>query len=124
MNTIYWIETLDSVCGILLISLIIGLVCIFSGAMNQFMTYDGEELQIWSRLVKKGIITSCITGIMFVLVPTTDTMYKIIGIGTIIEYLKSNDSAKQLPDKCIKALDKFLDDVTDNNEQNQSNKQQ
>ena len=26
--------------------------------------------------------------------------------------LKSNETAKQLPDKCVKALDKYLDNLT------------
>lgn len=28
-----------------------------------------------------------------------------------MDYLKSNPTAKQLPDKCIKALDKWIDDT-------------
>ena len=35
----------------------------------------------------------------------------IIGIGGTIEYLKSNDTAKELPDKVIMAIDKLLDDT-------------
>ena len=30
----------------------------------------------------------------------------IYGVGGTIDYVKSNKTAKQLPDKCIKALDK------------------
>ena len=30
----------------------------------------------------------------------------IYGVGCTIDYIKSNDKAKQLSDKCIKALDK------------------
>ena len=38
-------------------------------------------------------------------------MLMIIGIGGTIEYLKSNDTAKELPDKVIMAIDKLLDDT-------------
>ena len=36
----------------------------------------------------------------------------IYGIGGTIDYIKGNDTAKQLPDKCIEAIDKFLDEYT------------
>lgn len=34
-------------------------------------------------------------------------MYRIIGIGETINYLRQNEASKELPDKCIKALDLF-----------------
>ena len=36
-------------------------------------------------------------------------------IGGTIDYIKSNDTAKQLPDKCIKALDKWADNINEEN---------
>ena len=33
-------------------------------------------------------------------------------VGGTIDYIKSNKTAKQLHDKCIKALDKYLDNIT------------
>jgi hypothetical protein len=36
-------------------------------------------------------------------------MTKIYGIGGTIDYLKSNETAKRIPDKCIKALDLYID---------------
>lgn len=35
----------------------------------------------------------------------------IYGVGGTIDYLKENKDANKIPDKCIKALDKYLDDV-------------
>ena len=32
-----------------------------------------------------------------------------------IDYIKSNETAKQLPDKCIKALDKWADNINEEN---------
>lgn len=44
---------------------------------------------------------------------------KIIGIGGAYDYLKTNQTAKELPDKCIKALDKLVTEKdTINNETN------
>ena len=41
-------------------------------------------------------------------------------IGGTIDYIKSNDTAKQLPDKYIKVLDKWVDNL---NKEKQENKQ-
>ena len=44
----------------------------------------------------------------------------IYGVGGTIDYVKLNNTAKQLPDKCIKAFDKWVDNL---NEEKQENKQ-
>lgn len=34
----------------------------------------------------------------------------IYGVGSTIDYIKENPTAKQLPDKCVKILDKWVDE--------------
>ena len=51
-----------------------------------------------------------------VVTPTTDQAYFIYGVGGSIDYLKTNDKAKQIPDKCIDALDKWVDSLIDKEE--------
>ena len=49
----------------------------------------------------------------------------IYGIGGTIDYIKSNDTAKQIPDKCINALDKFIDEyVNEDNNEKKENKEE
>lgn len=43
-------------------------------------------------------------------VPSKKDMLMIYGLGSTIDYIKQNDAAKQIPDKCIDALDKFIDE--------------
>ena len=50
--------------------------------------------------------------LMNIFIPTTNEALLIYGVGGTIDYIKSNDTAKQLPDKCVKALDKYLDNLT------------
>ena len=45
-----------------------------------------------------------------VFTPTTKEALIIYGVGGTIDYVKSNKIVKELPDKCIKAADKFLND--------------
>lgn len=35
----------------------------------------------------------------------------IYGVGGTIDYIKSDDKAKALPDKCVEALNRYLDTV-------------
>lgn len=43
-------------------------------------------------------------------------MYKIIGIGTTIDHIKDNEVVKQLPDKCIEALDQWVENIKEEKE--------
>ena len=47
--------------------------------------------------------------ISFIFTPTTKEALAIYGIGGTIDYIKQNPTAKQIPDKCINALDKWVD---------------
>lgn len=53
---------------------------------------------------------------MAVVTPTTSQAYFIYGVGGSIDYLKTNDKAKQIPDKCIDALDKWVDSLINKEE--------
>ena len=51
--------------------------------------------------------------IEYITVPTKNDALLIYGVGGTIDYIKSNDTAKQLPDKHIKALDKLVDNLNE-----------
>lgn len=44
-------------------------------------------------------------------IPSQKNLLIIYGVGGTIDYVKENKDANKIPDKCIKALDKYLDDV-------------
>lgn len=48
---------------------------------------------------------------MCVFIPSTKNLLIIYGVGGTIDYVKENKVANKIPDKCIKALDKYLDDA-------------
>jgi len=63
---------------------------------------------VWKNVRTFAIIAVvCALGCVFV--PTTSEAYMIYGVGGTIDYLKENPTAKQLPDKVITALDKWVD---------------
>ena len=64
---------------------------------------------------KRFIFVTIIVCLINFFIPTTNETLMIYGIGGTIDYIKSNDTAKQLPDKCIKALDKWADNINEEN---------
>jgi hypothetical protein len=43
--------------------------------------------------------------------PTKNDMLLIYGVGGSIDYLRNNPTAQKLPDKCIEALDAWVDEL-------------
>lgn len=74
------------------------------------------------RYAKIVVIVFWVSVFMNILIPTTNQALLIYGVGGTIDYIKSNDTAKQLPDKCVKALDEYLDNLT--KEENQKENKQ
>lgn len=57
---------------------------------------------------------------MNIFIPTTNEALLIYGVGGTIDYIKSNNTAKQLPDKCVKALDKWVENLNEDNKQKEN----
>ena len=70
------------------------------------------------RLIAKDAIKRAnrklIIGIVMIIisffVPSESKLYVIYGIGNTIDYIRTNDKAKQLPDKAIDCIYKYLDE--------------
>lgn len=133
MNEIYWITRFDRISGFLLTitvcSAIIALVLVLIAYFNECDSECfGENSKYYKRYIntyKKCVYWAKGFGIALVLstfinifIPTTNEALLIYGVGGTIDYIKSNDTAKQLPDKCVKALDKYLDNLTKEEKQN------
>ena len=142
MNEVYWITRLGALNFLFNVIIFVSLVAIIILAMELFSikkTSDNEddknlELQVvtgkvhnenmFYNFVKKQFIRAFIVFVVSIVcnvfIPTKNEALMIYGVGGTIDYIKSNETAKQLPDKCIKALDKWADNL---NEEKQENKQ-
>ncbi len=114
MKELYWIERLDGIQVFFIVLAAIAIMwMLFSFIIPCSEAYDEDDYK------EKGIYRARkVSGTLFfisllilVFVPSSKEMYRIIGIGGTIDYIRQNDTAKQLPDKCIKALDLFMDKV-------------
>lgn len=112
MAELYWITRLDYIQGCLLILLII-IAVILIGAVIAWSMDDTSEYPSQSliKLSKITIPSFVITLLVFCFVPSTKEAMMIYGVGGTIDYIKSNDKAKELPDKCIDALTRYVDSI-------------
>lgn len=127
MNEIYWITRLDGICGFLtliaVLSVMATVVLFFIGLTkrNEAEIYN-EGSETWERHIKTSkmclyfakrcAIAFFVSVFINFFIPTTNQALLIYGVGGTIDYIKSNDTSKQLPDKCVKALDKYLENST------------
>ena len=70
-------------------------------------------MPFWKKCSIICIITTLFTGITSIFVPTSKDAMLIFGVGGTIDYIKSNETIKQIPDKCINALDAWVESLTE-----------
>ena len=126
MNEIYWITRLDIIHTLTLIlfvaSIIASLISIISYlCFNGQSIYDmnreyersakenKEYANVSKRVLKYCIIPLIFSTLLLIFAPTTKQAMLIYGVGGTIDYVKQNPVAKRLPDKCVNALDKWVD---------------
>ena len=123
MNEIYWITRLDSIVKASEFFSILGLICsVFSFVLYTLNRCDKNEnwMHFWKRCSIICIITTLFAGIASIFVPTSKDAMLIFGVGGTIDYIKSNETIKQIPDKCINALDAWVDSLTKKESKNEN----
>lgn len=136
MTEMYLITRLDAICNFLTT---IAVVCFMISSVTGFLAvcskreinsckkgsehwnYCVQEFKMFSNYSKRCIFVTIIACLINFFIPTTNEALMVYGIGGTIDYIKSNETAKQLPDKCIKALDKWVDNL---NEEKQDKKEE
>lgn len=123
MNEMYWITRMDGI-NTFLISFIIpgGILSLFFLILSLIVDNPEKKERLGKVLEYVGSATF-IAGVILVFTPTTKEMLLIYGVGGTIDYIKSNDTAKGLPDKAVKALDKYLDEISKDKQDEKDNVQ-
>lgn len=120
----YWITRLSSIHdAFLFVFIIAAIVAGFTGIIILLIGDDKDDHACFKR-VKKYFITAFVAvvlgGIGLVFVPKTNEALLIYGVGTTIDYVDNNETIKQLPDKAVQALDKYLDSLNKDRENKNS----
>lgn len=124
MAEIYWIQRLDAINTVAWVIFLIALLAMIAASIGTFVERDFKDTltssevsyKVCVRTVKIATWVLGISLLIGVFVPTERQLYAIYGIGGTIDYVKSNDTAKQLPDKVVKALDAWVDNQINDNE--------
>jgi len=110
------IGIIHALSGLLfMFSLVAGIVCYVVSIIND--DYTGEDiLNTWQKskirkFANKMFVVFGISVTINVITPTTEQAYIIYGVGSTIDYIQDNPKAKQLPDKCVNALNRWADNL-------------
>lgn len=119
MSELYWITRFDGILTAVVILLVIFLLLTLFFGAAWFNTYDDDE----QKVLRKCTIIFGSIGLFLLIaqafIPTTKQALMIYGVGGTIDYIKNNETAKQLPDKAIIALDKYLESINEETEKKQ-----
>ena len=117
MSELYWITRFSAINAVFTIILVVSTAVLAISIIGWLINSDEEyECERKARECCKKAIHECIfpfilglLGIIFV--PTTKEALLIYGVGGTIDYIQANPTAQKLPDKCIKALDKWVNSL-------------
>lgn len=78
-----------------------------------FASDSEDELNV--KVLKRSGMVLAISLMGVIVFPSKEDMLLIYGVGTTLDYIQNNETAKQLPDKCIEALDAWVESLNDKN---------
>lgn len=113
MSELYWLGVLGNLhdCGEVVVILSI---LVLLGLVIWTITFGSEYDESFKKIKRifKCSIYAFVFGITIcIFIPSTKSLFIIYGVGGTIDYLKENKNANKIPDKFIKALDKYIDDA-------------
>lgn len=116
MNEMYWITrvgNLNTLCEILIFitGMLLIAAVVFLPMINEFLEDHEEMRPRFVRLIRGVVIVCAIAIVGKVFIPTQKEMLLIYGVGGAIDYVQSSDKAKELPDKAVEALSKYLEET-------------
>lgn len=123
MSELYWIIALGKIECIAEVFAFFGGSAGFVATLVSIIAMCEDFEDETKIIIRKGRNIAYIIfaiSLMFVtFIPNTTQLYMIYGVGGTMDYLKSNPTARKLPDKCIRAFDKWVDKLAEENEPKQ-----
>ena len=113
MSELYWLTRLEYIQNFLVIVMSISGIALFITFIMWLMSNYVEEAKSMLKWVISTFTILVISSLIFVFVPTTKEALLIWGVGSTIDYIQENETAKQLPDKCINALNDWVENLSD-----------
>ena len=99
---------------------LVGASAFGSGVFTGELEKDDIQYKIckYSKIISvKTLIIGTIAALITVFVPNKKDMYMIFGVGTAIDYIQKNEDVKKLPDKCVNAIEMWVDSINKETEE-------
>lgn len=113
MSELYWLTRLEYIQNFLVIVMSVSGITMFISFTLWIMSESVKEIRatlLWLRCTFAILV---ISSLIFIFVPSTKEALLIWGVGSTIDYIQENETAKQLPDKCINALNDWVESLSD-----------
>lgn len=113
MSELYWLGVLGYLhdFGEVVVVLSILALCVLGFWTITFGSDYDEPFKKIKRKFKCSIYALVFGATICLFIPSTKSLLIIYGVGGTIDYVRENKDANKIPDKCVKALDKYLDDA-------------
>lgn len=120
MSELYWLNVFGNLNGFCRFFMVLSIIAFVVCVIFYFVSQDEDLYSLTSKSIAKFIRFTLlpiliISTIGNTFIPDTKTLYVIYGVGGTLDYLKENKTAKQIPDKAILALDKYLNEQIGDN---------
>lgn len=115
MAEIYWITRLDALINMFITLLVIGICWIIVSIICKAADEDYSDGCNFRKMVWKytptWIVVIIISLAGVTLIPNKNDALLIYGVGGTIEYIQNNKTAIGIPDKMIKCIDRWFDEI-------------
>ena len=116
MEKIYWLQRLAWVSDFFTAALIVSSICLAVAGTIVLIAaatggLDEGSFPLVCPYAKKFLLLFAFLCIGSAFLPDKQDLWEIYGIGGTIDYIKSNDKAKELPDKVVDALTRYVDSI-------------
>jgi len=124
MLELYLISRIGVIHGVFVAATVISIIAAIFCYVVSITTDDwsGEDLcNEWQKsklrkFANKMFVVFGFSVLIAAITPSKEEAYFIYGVGSTIDYIQSNPKAKQLPDKCIDALNRWVDNLNEKEE--------
>ena len=118
MKEIYWLQVIGNFGELSVVALIVTIIALIILTIGYcaFEVYDDDDRAKQAAIVKwlrRSVVGIAISVVGVVFIPGDKELMAIYGIGGTIDYIKSSDKAKELPDKVVDALTKYLETLNE-----------
>ena len=110
MWELYLLTSLEVIFPILVLIIICSAGVLLISSIDIAHDGVGEKNRMF---FKRSAVALAISVLGVIVIPTKEDMLLIYGVGTTLDYLQDNEKVQQLPDKCVDALDAWVESLSE-----------